>query len=197
MNKEIPISPELVAFEGAYRLPVLLGTPRQVAWARNIRHNFLSELLPQVMEVTAGLHEDDAHALYDCLDRIRNNRQSVDWIQKYKPSMGDAVTFLMDSPEREEREREEEEAKAKEEAERKVKAARQRALAIKAMKYEREHNLPPLQGTPKQVSFGRRCRYMFFKAGATHHSVSAHAWITIWMNHKDKAELEEYALSVE
>jgi hypothetical protein len=94
-DRTIVVAPEVVRYEEDFSLPPLKGSSRQIAWGRLIRHEFLGELLPQVMDGTAKLPKEEATGVYVLLGQIRNNPKAKDWIETYKDHRGDALTYLM------------------------------------------------------------------------------------------------------
>ena len=158
----IPIPEDVPPFEAAYRLPMLLGTPRQVGWARAIRMQFLSALLPQLMVITQSLTKDDAKMIYEAMDHLRSERQAKTWIEVMRKSLGDEVSYLLALPKviemESNRRREAEAAKA----EAKLRAAEGRKIAKEADAFAKKHGLPAIDSpyySTRQASFGRRCRH--------------------------------------
>ncbi len=89
----IPVAPEVDTFENAYRLPQLRGTPRQIAWARNIRHQFLRETFSGIMEAVSGL--DDPKPVFDRLDALRGQQDAKAWIEEHRPHVADPIGHLI------------------------------------------------------------------------------------------------------
>ena len=160
----IPVSHELVEFEVKANLPLLLGTSRQVDWARNIRRQFLVEVFATVMEKTATLAPDEAKAVFNCLDNIRANKNAKHWIEAYRPHLGDAITFLVELPAAIAAERQRREEAKIEQERRQQKAKENRKQTIEAGKWESSMNLPEIEGkSVAQTNFARRCRYLLLK----------------------------------
>jgi hypothetical protein len=167
--KDITIPEHVRLYERDYRLPDLLGTPRQVSWARLIRHDFLAEVLPRIVDAAAVVSPARRVEVFGALDRLRNDLHATRWIEDGRHNMGRAVEFILVLPKHEAaiKARYEAEAKAKTEqaSERKRKAAEGRRLIAEAKHFENENNLPPLEGcSASQINFGRRARYLVLTA---------------------------------
>lgn len=92
---EIRIPEDVPTYEAEYHLPRLRGTPRQVSWGRIIRHQFLSELLPQIIDAIASLSPEESAAVINTLPSIRNEATAKTWIEKFRPELGDATSLVV------------------------------------------------------------------------------------------------------
>jgi hypothetical protein len=152
-------------FETDYRLPGLLGTERQRRWARTIRFDFLRQAVGEVMVATQALPPEEQQAVFTTLQRIRQERDARFWIETCRPFLGDPMACVRDLPAAEAvatRRRQEGQMGTKETMN---KALESQRLNREATKFERQWDLPPLNGTStKQTNFGRRCRYQLLVA---------------------------------
>jgi hypothetical protein len=157
---------QIEEYEREYKLPDMLGSDRQRPWARIIRKEFLSELLPQVMDATRNLSPEGAQAVYASLGRLRAENRSKHWIESCRPHQGAAVAFLLALPEAEALASKKASAAAEAIKVRQEKS-RQAIRDIKiAGQFEDQHSLVVIVGEGlgvKQANYGRRCRYWMLK----------------------------------
>src|SRR5256885_380664 len=94
----IEIPDNVIDYENEYHLPTLLGSPRQIAWGRVIRHQFLEELLPRIVDAARGMAPEVAKELFRCVDDLRNSRSANQWIEEVRGRRGDAVAYAFSLP---------------------------------------------------------------------------------------------------
>ena len=90
----IEVKGEVSLFEAEYRLPALLGTERQVAWARLIRHAMLRNIFAHLMDVTAGMAEGDRKVTYETVEELRRSRRALLWINGRSFKAGGEFEFV-------------------------------------------------------------------------------------------------------
>lgn len=95
-DKHIEVPAEVTAYEREHALPALLGTPRQVSWARILRHNALVEAGTKWFDVACT--RPDCQDIINEYDKLKNCVQSSRWIQEARPHLGRFVEFLMELP---------------------------------------------------------------------------------------------------
>jgi hypothetical protein len=93
MPMEIPITADIIDFELNYHLPTLSGTPRQIAWARRIRHSFLSEVLAKILDATIN-HPNPSEA-FATLTSIRAETQAQKWIDDHRHFVSCATDYVI------------------------------------------------------------------------------------------------------
>src|SRR5687767_11064399 len=89
----IPVPPNVATFEAEYKLPALIGTVRQIAWARNIRQQYLKECFQKLMGETQG--HDNPTTVYNALDGLRELKTAKAWIEDHRPHLGAAMDHLL------------------------------------------------------------------------------------------------------
>jgi hypothetical protein len=156
----IAVPDDVSQWERHYRLPEISGSPPQIAWARLVRHRFLSHVFKNVLDATSRLDGATAKAVYACLGEIRADTNSRQWIEVFRLRLSDPTATVLAMPARRAALRAEEERQGQEVVLRDRRAAGTRKLNSEARKWEALHGLPDVTGASgKQVNLGRRCRY--------------------------------------
>ena len=152
----IIIPEEVTTYEGEYRRPALSSTPRQVSWARLIRGQVLSEVLPKLMDFTAALPQGKRADTFAALDQIRSTATAKKWIEEYRHFRARPDILLPKLAEMMAAQRRQEKLRATQAQQAKV----NRSVAHAAKKFDQQYSLPKITGaSSSQESFGRRCRY--------------------------------------
>lgn len=172
----MPVSENVRAAEQACQLPPLIGSSKQVGWARAIRADFFGEVLGQMSRMKAALDAQEVAAIHLCLEWMRAQEAAAYWINEVRVHLGNALGYVRERLAREaaeERRRQEEQARQQQEALRRQdilkKAAEGKALLKRIGVYEAQHDLPKLisdaeMPSTRQANFARRCRHQMLTA---------------------------------
>lgn len=153
---DISIAPAIPEIERAMNLPDLIGTERQVAFARIIRFRFLTEIYDSIIDVMDAMDAIEYAATEKKLTVLKRTRSCFKWIEK-KKEIGSAISFFMaDIPDINDGER----AAA---AYRRKKLMKEIVKASVAHEWEVSNGIPAICGKKSLRSMGARCRYYLRK----------------------------------
>ena len=108
----IYVPPHVADYEAEHNLPMLVGTTRQISWARLIRHQLLRELAAYLPDATEGESAEDVTVSVAAVDWLRAEIDANHWID-HRDCRGDTKALITKiTTEMDDQKRMEEQAKA-------------------------------------------------------------------------------------
>ncbi|MEI8195932.1 MAG: hypothetical protein WCI73_08500 [Phycisphaerae bacterium] len=88
----IDVPSHVTAYEARHHLPALVGTARQISWARLIRHTLLTEMQAMMVEAK-DTSPEKARSVHVALEWLHGETDSNKWID-HREFRGDAKALV-------------------------------------------------------------------------------------------------------